>query len=218
MDMEATSEDITAPRLVDLARQATNPRTLAQIASHSGAHSAGSSSPGSPVLRPQTPTGGPAGVGSQVAPATFTPLPDDIYLPFLDRPAEVAALISTVPDAKLFALLSQTLPKEYIGPAYESLSSPLPPSNLEASVSPPALSSSVSTTSSSAPLTSPAPFATFPSAVSDPTFLLLLTLPPDPALWTHAHLLTHLTVIDRNYAPDPVWVPPPAAASARTAN
>ncbi|KAG6869200.1 hypothetical protein C0993_009063 [Termitomyces sp. T159_Od127] len=43
-------------------------------------------------------------------PATaFTPLPDDILLPFIDRPAEVAALIATPPSAKLFSLLEKTL-------------------------------------------------------------------------------------------------------------
>lgn len=31
-------------------------------------------------------------------------------------------------------------------------------------------------------------------------------LPPDPAHWTHAHLLTHLTQVDRDIAPDPIWV------------
>ncbi|KAG6902576.1 hypothetical protein C0995_014583 [Termitomyces sp. Mi166 len=44
-----------------------------------------------------------------VAPATFTPLPDDILLPFIDRPSEVAALISTPPSARLFSLLQKTL-------------------------------------------------------------------------------------------------------------
>jgi hypothetical protein len=41
-------------------------------------------------------------------PTTFTPLPDDIYLPFIERPAEIAALISSPPDIKLFSLLAQT--------------------------------------------------------------------------------------------------------------
>ncbi|KAK0501436.1 hypothetical protein EDD18DRAFT_736868 [Armillaria luteobubalina] len=39
---------------------------------------------------------------------TFTPLPDDIFLPFIDRPAEVSALISSPPSARLFALLQLT--------------------------------------------------------------------------------------------------------------
>ncbi|KAF9650132.1 hypothetical protein BDM02DRAFT_3112553 [Thelephora ganbajun] len=40
----------------------------------------------------------------------FTPLPDDVYLPFIDRPAEVSVLISTPPTAKLFTLLTQAFP------------------------------------------------------------------------------------------------------------
>ena len=48
--------------------------------------------------------------GSTLSGATFTPLPDDVYLPFLHRPSEVAAIISQPPDAKLFTLLAQTFP------------------------------------------------------------------------------------------------------------
>ncbi|KAF8202250.1 hypothetical protein BJ912DRAFT_944240, partial [Pholiota molesta] len=59
---------LTPDQLVDLARQATIPRP--HITSPN-----------------EIPT-----------PATFTPLPDDIFLPFIDRPTEVAALISSPPD------------------------------------------------------------------------------------------------------------------------
>lgn len=76
---------LTPDQLVDLARQATNPKSLAQPAD----------------------LGSPSEHG-MVTPATFTPLPDDIYLPFIDRPSEVAALISSPPDLKLFSLLAQT--------------------------------------------------------------------------------------------------------------
>ncbi len=48
--------------------------------------------------------------GSTLSGATFTPLPDDVYLPFLHRPSEVAAIIFQPPDAKLFTLLAQTFP------------------------------------------------------------------------------------------------------------
>ncbi len=74
---------LTPDQLVDLARQATHPR-----------------------LSPSDPA-------SQCAsqPATFTPLPHEIYLPFIDRPVEVASLISSPPDVKLFTLLAQTFPK-----------------------------------------------------------------------------------------------------------
>ncbi|KAJ7233002.1 hypothetical protein C8J57DRAFT_1578089 [Mycena rebaudengoi] len=46
-----------------------------------------------------------------VSPAVFTPLPADVYLPFLDRPTEVAHLFATAPTAKLFALLAHTFPR-----------------------------------------------------------------------------------------------------------
>ena len=38
----------------------------------------------------------------------FTPLPENILLPFVDRASEVSSLISSPPDAKLFTLLAQT--------------------------------------------------------------------------------------------------------------
>ncbi|KAF9269136.1 hypothetical protein L218DRAFT_994052 [Marasmius fiardii PR-910] len=44
--------------------------------------------------------------------ATFTPLPPAVYLPFIDRSSEIAALINSSPTKKLFALLSQTFPKD----------------------------------------------------------------------------------------------------------
>ncbi|TRM65332.1 hypothetical protein BD626DRAFT_216971 [Schizophyllum amplum] len=43
--------------------------------------------------------------------ASFTALAEHVYLPFVDRPAEIASLISTSPTARLFALLAQTFPK-----------------------------------------------------------------------------------------------------------
>lgn len=49
-------------------------------------------------------------------PATFTPLPDDIFLPFIDRPTEVATLISSPPDVKLFTLLAQIFAKPQSSP------------------------------------------------------------------------------------------------------
>lgn len=59
----------------------------------------------------------PAGPLAGSAPVNFTPLPDDVYLPFIDRPTEVASLISTPPTAKLYALLSQTFPLDARTPA-----------------------------------------------------------------------------------------------------
>ncbi|KAF9069796.1 hypothetical protein BDP27DRAFT_1324989 [Rhodocollybia butyracea] len=51
------------------------------------------------------------GVSSGAEPATFTPLHPSVYLPFIDRPAEVKALIESTPTRKLFALLKQTFPR-----------------------------------------------------------------------------------------------------------
>ena len=75
---------LTPDQLVDLARQSTNPKPNELASPPVTAHDA------------------------QPVPATFTPLPDDIYLPFIERPAEIAALISSPPDVKLFSLLAQT--------------------------------------------------------------------------------------------------------------
>jgi len=53
---------------------------------------------------------GVSSIPASVSAPNFTPLPDDVYLPFIDRPAEVSALISTAPTAKLFTLLTQAFP------------------------------------------------------------------------------------------------------------
>ncbi|KAF8347808.1 hypothetical protein F5887DRAFT_954238 [Amanita rubescens] len=79
------------------------------------AKAAPGSTPQSPVLshRPQSPqTHSPTPSIGQPAPATFTPLPDDIYLPFIYRTEEVSQLISTSPTAKLFSLLKQAFSPE----------------------------------------------------------------------------------------------------------
>lgn len=116
---------LTPDQLVDLARQATNPRTLAQL---QGTPFSGPSSPAplshSPVLCAHSPKFGTssAPATTSVTPATFTPLPADIFLPFVDRPSEVAALISSPPDVKLFSLLAQTFPKIIDPPVIESAS------------------------------------------------------------------------------------------------
>ncbi|KAJ7587996.1 hypothetical protein C8J56DRAFT_63582 [Mycena floridula] len=77
---------LSPEQLYDLARQSTNPKSF-------------------PL--PSDPTR-PLPV---VLPSSFTPLPDDIFLPFVDRAGEVAVLIANPPSAKLFALLQQTFPQ-----------------------------------------------------------------------------------------------------------
>jgi len=82
--------NLSPEQLIELARQSSNPRFVPQA-----------TAPTSPV------SPSPAGL----TPATFTPLPPDIYLPFIDRPGEVSTLLSTPPTTKLFSLLAQTFPK-----------------------------------------------------------------------------------------------------------
>ena len=60
--------------------------------------------------KPAPSNAGASHIPASVSAPNFTPLPDDVYLPFLDRPAEVSALISTPPTAKLFTLLIQAFP------------------------------------------------------------------------------------------------------------
>ncbi|KAJ6458132.1 hypothetical protein C8R47DRAFT_1163584 [Mycena vitilis] len=100
-----SKQRLSPEQLLEVAKQATNPRFVPSSpavtpsgAAHSPILHPRSSSPQQPECAP-------------VAPATFTPLPPDVYLPFLDRPTEVKALLSSPPSAKLFALLAQTFPK-----------------------------------------------------------------------------------------------------------
>ncbi|KAL6307233.1 hypothetical protein BKA93DRAFT_837465 [Sparassis latifolia] len=83
----SNQQKLSPDQLVELARQSCHPRPST---------SAGTA--------PPTPA------ASAPAPVSFTPLPDDVFLPFVDRPAEVAQLIASPPSAKLFALLAQTFP------------------------------------------------------------------------------------------------------------
>ncbi|KAJ7308558.1 hypothetical protein DFH08DRAFT_757678 [Mycena albidolilacea] len=98
-----SKQRLSPEQLLEVAKQATNPRYSPAVTTPSVASN-------SPVIHPRSSS--PQQLSSStVAPATFTPLPPDVYLPFLDRPAEVKALLSSPPSAKLFALLAQTFPK-----------------------------------------------------------------------------------------------------------
>ncbi|EPQ56612.1 hypothetical protein GLOTRDRAFT_115794 [Gloeophyllum trabeum ATCC 11539] len=108
-----------------------------------------------------------------VQPAQFTPLPDDVYLPFLERPSEVSALLSTYPTAKLWALLQQMFPGDKRGPPDSPL---LQPRGSDKSVS-----------EESGPAG--------PVDVSG-----------DPANWDFTQLAYWLKHVDRDVAPDEVWV------------
>ncbi|KAG1811495.1 uncharacterized protein BJ212DRAFT_1483743 [Suillus subaureus] len=95
--------NLSPEQLVDLARQSTSPRYVPPPAS-------APSTPHLPTLASPVGSSNPA-AGAITAPATFTPLPDDIYLPFIDRPFEVTQLLSTHPTTKLLSLLAQTFPR-----------------------------------------------------------------------------------------------------------
>ncbi|KAI6113134.1 hypothetical protein F5141DRAFT_1214441 [Pisolithus sp. B1] len=82
--------NLSPEQLVELARQSHNPRFVPQLSN---------------------PATSPTLLTPSAASPTFTPLPPDIYLPFIDRPSEVTALLSTPPTAKLFSLLAQTFPQ-----------------------------------------------------------------------------------------------------------
>jgi hypothetical protein len=100
---------LTPDQLLDLARSTDLRYSHSSSPSHS------------PLLGAQSPV---PHTSTTTAPATFTPLPDYIHLPFIDRPSEVAALISSPPSAKLFSLLAQT----FRDPSTPLLSSPEDPS------------------------------------------------------------------------------------------
>lgn len=142
-----------------------------------------SSACSTPLATPGTPS--PFG---DTAPASFTPLAADVYLPFIDRPAEVAALLASAPSCKLFSLLAQTFPH-----ASPHASPILPSSSLSSS---PSLSF---TSPSSSPPTSTATHNRLHPVD-------LSAFPPDPTTWTYAHLLAWLTRVPRTAAGDAEWV------------
>ncbi|KAJ3890483.1 hypothetical protein GG344DRAFT_88821 [Lentinula edodes] len=99
----APKPKLTPEQLYDLAHQATHPTHLP---------SSSMTSPLNQRWSPQVPRSSPSsGIISSTSttPATFTPLHPSVYLPFIDRSAEVKALIESTPTRKLFALLKQTI-------------------------------------------------------------------------------------------------------------
>jgi hypothetical protein len=125
---------LSADQLVSLAQQSCNPQ----------------SAPASP----RTPGGslsGTSGSGRN----SFTAIPDDVFLPFVDRAEEVRALFtSPQPGGRLLALLAQTFPL----------------------------------TSNSAPVIDGSVLGT------------------DPRQWSFAQLEHWIKQVDRDVAPDEVWV------------
>ena len=131
----APKPHLSADQLVSLAQQSCNPQ----------------SAPASP----RTP-GGSLAATSRSGRNSFTAIPDDVFLPFVDRTEEVRALFtSPQPGARLLALLAQTFP----------------PKNVPES-----------------PVTDESVFGT------------------DPRLWSFAQLDYWIKQVDRDVAPDEVWV------------
>ncbi|THU92731.1 hypothetical protein K435DRAFT_205410 [Dendrothele bispora CBS 962.96] len=119
---------LTPDQLYDLAHQATNPKYFPPSPAVNDASSP--YRPESPHHRPSSPSyfrRSPVlhAVNVNTAPATFTPLPPSVFLPFMDRPAEVAGLITSAPTKKLFALLRQTFPRDPSSPNTSSPTDPL---------------------------------------------------------------------------------------------
>ena len=127
---------LSADQLVSLAQQSCNPQSA--------------------PTSPRTPGGSPLAATSGSGRNSFTAIPDDVFLPFVDRTEEVRALFtSPQPGARLLALLAQTFP---------------PKSALES------------------PETEESVFET------------------DPRQWSFAQLEYWVKQVDRDVAPDEVWV------------
>ncbi|KAF8833479.1 hypothetical protein BDN67DRAFT_742224 [Paxillus ammoniavirescens] len=97
--------NLTPDQLIDLARQSTNPRYVQHPI-------AGVASMPLSVAPANLGSLNATSTGLASSAATFTPLPADVYLPFIDRPAEVTTLLLTPPTTKLFSLLAQTFPAQ----------------------------------------------------------------------------------------------------------
>ena len=95
--------NLTAQQIYDLAMESTGntqPNTpTSPVASNS--YNTGRAT----RSRPATP-----GPSERVAPAVFTPMPDEVLLPFVNRPAEITQLLNEQPTCRLFQLLKALFP------------------------------------------------------------------------------------------------------------
>ncbi|KAG8777213.1 hypothetical protein FRC12_000493 [Ceratobasidium sp. 428] len=160
--------------------------------------------PATPRATPPVP-----GVSASVEPAHFTALPQGEILPFLDRPKEVEALITTpgTQSHKLFALLGALFPRRLSTSEHEDGATPTkepqepmwPPlpgeeklsKEQQFALSPPTLAS-----------VSPQPPPPSKAAPAEHP----LGLPPNSTQWTFAQLVIHLTQTTREQLPDKEWV------------
>ncbi|KDQ61332.1 hypothetical protein JAAARDRAFT_54710 [Jaapia argillacea MUCL 33604] len=175
-----SKKKLSPEELYDLARQATNPTYTP-----SPRHSPVITTPHSPISRDGQVQ------QEKMTPASFTQLPDDVYLPFIDRPSEVALMMTTIPTAKLFALLAQIFPVTRDLP-------PSQPPDQSPDSSPSLHPNRLSTISSSSSLSSLS--ASFSATTQPPS------LTGDPLKWTWPQLSWWLKHVDRDQADDVEWV------------
>ncbi|KEP51901.1 hypothetical protein V565_053800 [Rhizoctonia solani 123E] len=140
------------------------------------------------------------GVSAAVEPAHFTALPEGEILPFLDRPAEVEALINTpgTQSYKIFALLGILFPRKN-EPTKEEDGAPTPKSQPSQLMWPP-FPGEERPEVSQPPSPAPVPLSKAAPAQHP------LGLPSHPTQWTYAQLITHLTQTTREQLPDKEWV------------
>ncbi|KAJ3812503.1 hypothetical protein F5876DRAFT_74781 [Lentinula aff. lateritia] len=159
---------LTPEQLYDLAHHATHPTHLPSMTS--------------PLNQRWSPhfTGSPrsSGISTGTGPATFTPLHPSVYLPFIDRSAEVKALIESTPTRKLFALLKQTFPKKHSLPTTGHLVVANPDPESRSSDS--------------------------PTSIYSPT--PAVDIPIDPTTWTYDSLIAFIVDTSRDQQPDTIWV------------
>lgn len=155
--------------------------------------------PAAPTATPPVP-----GVSTGVEPAHFTALPQGEILPFLDRPKEVEALITTpgTQSHKLFALLGALFPRPVPneGPTDDGTT---PKKEMTEPMWPP-LPGEEKLSKEAQLALSPPPLQPLSSKAAPPEHPL--GLPPNPAQWTFAQLVTHLTQTTRTQLPDKEWV------------
>ncbi|KAJ3917818.1 hypothetical protein F5877DRAFT_67905 [Lentinula edodes] len=170
----APKPKLTPEQLYDLAHQATHPTHLPSMTS--------------PLNQRWSPhfTGSPrsspsSGISTGTTPATFTPLHPSVYLPFIDRSAEVKALIESTPTRKLFALLKQTFPRQ----------DSLPPTGHLVVANPDPESKSSPSDSPTRSIFSPTPG---------------VDIPIDPTTWTYDSLIAFIVNTSRDQEPDTIWV------------
>jgi hypothetical protein len=163
----AQRTSLTPQQICDLAQSSVQPRHLV-----SSEVIESSSSPRSPIHSP----GHSSSSSTSPTTANFHPLPDGQFLPFLDRPTEVADFISTSPTNRLMALLEQAFPTHLRRQRTRTEDSQPPPASSHNSGSDSHL----------------------------PTKRSYLDTPPQA--WSYDMLLDWMSMVPRSEADDAAWV------------